>query len=357
MTLQLDTPGPEQFGDDLEELLAAEPFLTYATFAPIGQRPGAAAALHRRRWESDAREARILVARSPGGRAVAALRWHRRTFESDHFSMAMAGVEAPLAMGDDAERLAALVVLYRALFADLRARGFEHVAAHASTQDRAACWAAQEAGCFHVGTRITWMAPLDGKPLAASELPDGLRIELFVGPAIADLDRTCWRRLHEWSGRAFDRGPLIFDAAVSRERAATVYQVWTEKALTGEWADVLLLVFDRDEVVAFNSMRPLPDLGEAAGVGILGRGIGASLPEYRGLFTALQKECAFQKPLGASFLENEAQAATIGSIRVFGRLGHHCLHSTASLHCRLDVPPRRGHDAPPTHGDDPDPAR
>ena len=49
-----------------------------------------------------------------------------------------------------------------------------------------------------------------------------------------------------------------------------------------------------------------------------GRGIGATLPGYRGLFTALQKECAAVRPLGASYLENETQSSTIQSIQVGG---------------------------------------
>jgi hypothetical protein len=83
-------------------------------------------------------------------------------------------------------------------------------------------------------------------------------------------------------------------------------------------------------------MMLLKDLSEAAGVRIVGRGIGASLPGYRGLFTALQRECAVTRPLGASFLENETQSSTIQSINVFGKLGHRCLRSTASFHLRLD---------------------
>ena len=78
-----------------------------------------------------------------------------------------------------------------------------------------------------------------------------------------------------------------------------------------------------------------------AGVALVtggGRGIGASLPGYSGLFTALQKECAARRPLGAGFLENEAQTSTVPSIHVFGKLGHHCLRSTASFHMRLDPP-------------------
>jgi hypothetical protein len=82
-------------------------------------------------------------------------------------------------------------------------------------------------------------------------------------------------------------------------------------------------------------MLLLPDLSEAAGVGILGRGIGGTLPGYRGLFTALQKECAATRPLGAAFLENEAQASTVQSIHVFGKLGHHCFRSVDTFHMAL----------------------
>ena len=232
-------------------------------------------------------------------------------------------------------RLPALRALYRAAWDTLRERGIAHLAAASSTQDRAACWALQELGGFQVGTRITWMAPLTGRRHEPA-LPPHLRIELHERADIRRLAPASWRRLHEWTGTAFDRGPFVFDLNVPRERAAAVYQVWTEKALTGEWSDVLLVVRQDEEIVAFNAMLLLPDLSEAAGVGILGRGIGASLPGYGGLFTALQQRCAELRPLGAGFLENETQASTVPAINVFGRLGHRCVHSVATFHARLD---------------------
>ena len=86
----------------------------------------------------------------------------------------------------------------------------------------------------------------------------------------------------------------------------------------------------------------LRDLSEAAGVGVLGRGIGATLPGYRGLFTALQKACAAERPLGAGWLENETQASTVETINVFGKLGHHCLRAIANFHAPLEgTGPRR----------------
>jgi hypothetical protein len=42
------------------------------------------------------------------------------------------------------------------------------------------------------------------------------------------------------------------------------------------------------------------------------------------------------RPLAAHFLENETQASTVQTINVFGKLGHHCLRSTAAFHMRLD---------------------
>jgi hypothetical protein len=40
--------------------------------------------------------------------------------------------------------------------------------------------------------------------------------------------------------------------------------------------------------------------------------------------------------LGAGFLENETQTATLPTINVFGRLAHFCHRSTATFHLRLD---------------------
>jgi len=42
------------------------------------------------------------------------------------------------------------------------------------------------------------------------------------------------------------------------------------------------------------------------------------------------------RPLGAAWMENETQVATIGSINVYARLGFRYLRSTATFHLRLD---------------------
>lgn len=207
-----------------------------------------------------------------------------------------------------------------------------------STHDRVTAWVVQESGARYVGTKISWMQALTGER-QAHPLPAPLRIEVIEAAAIPAIDPASWRRLYEWTGEAFDRGPFVYDLQVPHARALGVYQVWTHKAMTGEWADVLLVVRDGEEIVAFHTMLVMDDLSEAAGVRIVGRGIGGTLPGYRGLFTALQRECAAVRPLGAAFLENETQTSTIQSINVFGKLGHHCLRSTASFHLRLDEHP------------------
>jgi hypothetical protein len=106
--------------------------------------------------------------------------------------------------------------------------------------------------------------------------------------------------------------------------------------MTGDWADAVLLVWDRSEIVAFISMLELPDVSREAGAVVCGRGLGATLPEYRGLFTAIQREMITARPLGASYMENETQVATIGSINVYAKLGFRYLRSTATFHFRLD---------------------
>ncbi len=332
-------------GGRLEEALATlvplEPYLAYANFPAICRREGGLLGLHMRRWRAAAGGLGVLVARGDDGRPLAALSLEHRDFESRHFGLSMAKTEPPAAIADEPLRLEALRALYGAAFATLREGGYQHLAVVTSTHDRVGCWALQELGGFHVGTKISWMQSLTGCP-NQSRPAAPLRIELHDKATIGAIDPASWSRLHEWSGQAFDRGPYVFDLHVPRERAVAVYQVWTRKALTGEWADILLVVRDGDEIVAFNSMMLLQDLTDAAGVGILGRGIGASLPGYRGLFTALQRECSAVRPLGAGYLENETQASTVQSINVFGNLGHHCLRSTASFHVRLD----KGADSP-----------
>lgn len=318
----------------LDLLLPNEPYLTYLNFEPM-VRSGGALKVHRRAWVDAGAVRNVLVARDAGGRPLAALQVGRRDFESKHFGLAMAKIEPPLAPAADAARVAPLSALYGAATDILRERRFQHCSAVTSTHDRVAWWVLQRGGSFYVGTKISWMQALTGRRIA-HDLPPGLRIELIEKAAIAAIEPASWKRLHEWTARAFDRGPYVFDVSVPHDRALGIYQVWTQKALTGEWADVLLVVRDGSEIVAFHTMMIMPDLTEAAGVRIVGRGIGGTLPGYRGLFTALQKECAATRPLGASYLENETQTSTIQSINVFGKLGHQCLRSAASFHRRLD---------------------
>jgi hypothetical protein len=105
--------------------------------------------------------------------------------------------------------------------------------------------------------------------------------------------------------------------------------------MTGDWADAVLVARDGDDVVAFISMLDMPDVSEAAGERVCGRGLGATLPEYRGLFTAIQREMIAERPLGAAFMENETQVSTLGSINVYAKLGFRYLRSTGTYHFRL----------------------
>ncbi len=331
-------------GAALEEalgaLLAVEPYLAYANFPPIAPRT---VELHRRWWLAAADAEGALVARDQASIPLATVRLERRAFESAHFGIPIARIDAPAAVPAEDVRLPALRALYGLAWEVLREAGHRHVCALSSTQDRIACRVVQELGAFHVGTKISWMQPLDGRR-DEQGLPAPLRIEVVERARIPTLARASWRRLHEWTGAGFDRGPFVFDLDVPGERAAALYQVWTEKAFSGEWADVLVVVRDGEEIVAFHAVLVLRDLSEAAGVPVLGRGIGATLPGYRGLFTALQKACAAERPLGAGWLENETQASTVQTINVFGKLGHHCLRSIANFHAPLgpDRAPRRG---------------
>ena len=315
----------------VEALVSIEPYLAYANFAPIAGRPGGLRGLHVRHWLAAADGLGVLVARDADGQPLAMVRLEHREFESDHFGMPIARIDTPLAVAADDTRAAALRALYPAAIELLRGLGYAHLTTGAATQDRVTCWVLQELTAVHVGTKISWMQALTGQR-QAHDLPAPLRIELYDKPDIPRLPERSWQRLLAWTAQGFDRGPFVFDLNVPPARAAALYEVWTEKAMRGEWADVLLVVRDGEEVVAFHSMMRLPELSEAAGTLIVGRGIGATLPGYRGLFTALQKECAAVRPLGASYLENETQAATIQSIQVFGKLGHQCLRSVASFH-------------------------
>ncbi|NNL65243.1 MAG: GNAT family N-acetyltransferase, partial [Myxococcales bacterium] len=227
---------------------------------------------------------------------------------------------------------------YRSAADHLREAGYQHAAARASTRDREAGWAAQEAGGRWVDTQVSWMCPLSGVPHDEA-LPGRLRIESHDRASVADVPESAWRRLSDWGGESFDRGPLVFDLTLPVARARAIYREWTERVMRGDWADAVVIARDGDEVVAFISMLELPDVSDVAGVKVCGRGLGATLPEYRGLFTAIQREMIARQPLGAAWMENETQAATIGSINVYAKLGFRYLRSTGTFHLRLDGAP------------------
>lgn len=335
MPFEIEVVAGDALADAVTSMLPREPFLAYGNFPPISDRDGALFDLHRNHWCVSGDDIEVLAARDQAGQIAALLRMTPRPFESQHFGMPMAAIEAPLAVASDDDRLPALAALYEQAAIRAKARGYAHLATAVSTSDRAGAWAVQSNGAFHVGTRISWLQPLTGAA-CDSRLEPGLRVEEFTRDRLRHLPRASWQRLREWTAQAFDRGPYVLDLSVPLDLARRVYQVWTEKALSGEWADWVLVIWDGDEVVAFHTMLLLPELSRAANVPIVGRGIGGTMPGYRGLFTAMQLECSRRQPLGASYLENEAQASTIASIQVFGKLGHRCIRSSASFHQRLD---------------------
>ncbi len=338
MSVRVEVEQDERLEEALEVLLPVEPHLAYANFLPVARRPGAAVALHRARWRGGD-DLGVLVARDDGDRPLAALRLEPRPFESAHFELAMARIEPPLGVADDATRDAGLAALYPAALEQLAQRGIEHVAARASTRDRAAPWRIQAQGGVHVDTQVSWMAALTGQPCDES-VPPPLRMEMLDSVGIARLDPAAWKRLAQWSGRAFDRGPLVFDRSLPHDRALAVYEAWTERVMRGDWADAVLVAWDGPEIVAFISMQVMDDVSAAAGQKVCGRGLGATLPEYRGLFTAIQREMVAERPLGARYMENETQIATLGSINVYAKLGFRYLRSTATFHLRPGSPLR-----------------
>lgn len=327
----------ERLDAALDVLLDAEQNLPYANFLPVARRPGAAVALHRSRWHAPGAPA-VLVARDDE-RPLAALRLDDRPFESEHLGLTMAKIEAPIGVPEEAGRQPALGALYSDALGLLEERGYDHVAVRASTRDRIAAWCIQQRGGIHVDTQVSWMAALTRQPSDEALAPP-LRLEILEGADLEALDPAAWKRLAQWGGRAFDRGPLVFDLSLPREKSQGVYAVWTERVMCGDWADAVLVAWDGPEIVAFISMLKLDDVSEAAGSLVCGRGLGATLPEYRGLFTAIQREMIAARPLGAAFMENETQVATIGSINVYARLGFRYLRSTSTFHLRPGSAPR-----------------
>jgi hypothetical protein len=328
-----------ELADALAVLLPLENDLAYGNFAPIASREGATLALHAARWQRSDDEIATFVARDGDGQPLVAARLDARPFESQHFELPMAAIDAPVGVADGERRQRALAALLKAAFACARERGIAHVAVRASARDIATSRAAQQLGAAHVGTQVSWMLSLDGHPHEG--LPPGFTLETKQAGELTRSDPPTWKRIAEWGARAFDRSPYAFDASLPYARSLAVYQVWTEKVMRGEWCDQLVLVRHQEEVVAFISHQLLRDVSEAAGVRVIGRCLAATLPEYRGLATACVREISATRPLGASYLEGETPVTTLGTVNLFARTGFRYLRATATFHRRLD----RRHDA------------
>jgi hypothetical protein len=217
MPLEVAREQGPRLNEALSILVAAEPYLAYANFDPIVRREGAVFGIHMRRWSMLADDLGAFVARDRQDRPLAAIGLEHRDFESRHFDSMVARVESPLAVAEENQRLEALRALYGHAAKVLADGGYQHLTASASAHDRVGCWALQETGAFHVGTRISWMQTLHGRP-QQHNLPSHLRIEVHDRSTFQRFDPASWSRLREWSGQGFDRGPFVFDLnSVDRE--------------------------------------------------------------------------------------------------------------------------------------------
>lgn len=338
MTTPLRVEAAIETGGDLADavatLLPLEQDLAYANFAPLTAREGAVLALHAGRWQRDDDVIASFVARDARGRPLLAARLARRPFESQHFGLSMATIDAPVGVADVEVRERALDALLAAAFAHAQEQGVEHVAVRASARDIAASRAAQRCGAWHVGTQVSWMLTLDGHP--HDGLPPGFAMELLEPAQLATSDSAIWKEIAEWGARGFDRSPFAFDHSLSRERAFAVYQTWTEKVMRGEWCDGVVRVRHGGEVVAFISFQLLRDVSEAAGAPVIGRCLAATLPAFRGLATACVREISATRPLGAAYLEGETPITTFGTVSLFARTGFRYLRATAHFHRRFE---------------------
>jgi hypothetical protein len=316
------------------ELAAAEPDLPYANFPPCAGRDAALRELHRLRYAAPGALA-VLVARDAGGRPLGCLRLDHRAFESEHFGLRMASLDRPLAAARPETRTAALDALYDEAFARLRALGYAHAALRASAEDAAASWSAQRAGARHVGTQVHWTRALDGAP--APPAPAGIELEACDRAALRRLEPAAWKRLAEWSGGAFHRGPFAFDCTLPLDRALSLYPVWMEKVFTGEWADGAMLARQDGEVVAVIPMRAVEDVSALAGVRVFGRSLAATLPDHQGLCTALMRAMIATRPFGADWMEGDTPVTTWGTINMFAKVGFRYLRATSIFHRRLDA--------------------
>lgn len=332
--VQVEAERGEALERSLASLLCADGDLAYANFAPIAGREGASAALHAGRWRNAATALGAFVARDAAGRPLAALRLDRRPFESEHFALPMAVIDAPVGTQRTELREPAVDALLGAAFACARAHGIAHVAVRASSNDIATSRAAQRHAAVHVGTQVSWMLALDGHP--HEPLPPGFDLETHAPESLADSESATWKRIAEWGARSFDRSPYAFDATLPAARSLAVYQAWTEKVMRGEWCDRVVLVRHAGEVVAFISYQLLRDVTDAAGIAVIGRCLAATLPEYRGMATACVREIAATRPLGASYLEGETPVTTFGTINLFAKTGFRYLRATAHFHRRFE---------------------
>jgi hypothetical protein len=323
-----------ELADAMVRLAREEPDLPYSNFAPLGGREAALRELQLRAY-ADA-SLGVLVARGAAGQPLGCLRLEHRAFESEHFGIPMASLSRPLAVAHPDVRAAALAALFARAFAELRAQGYAHAALRVSAEDTLAAWVVQEAGAFHVGTHVHWICALDGTP--APPAPPGICIEAQDREGLRRIEPPQWKRLAEWSGGAFRRGPFSHDRTLPPERAISLYQVWMEKVFAGEWADGAMLARRDAEVLAVIPMRLLDDVSAACGERVFGRSLAATLPERTGLCTALMRQMIATRPLGAHWMEGDTPVTTWGTINMFAKVGFRYLRATSTFHRRLDRP-------------------
>jgi hypothetical protein len=246
----------------------------------------------------------------------------------------MAAVERPLAVAEPGVRATALGALYAGAFARLRADRYAHVALRASADDAVTSWVVQQRGALHVGTQVHWTCALDGTPAPAA--PPGIALEARDREGLRRIEPAAWKRLVEWSGGAFHRGPFVFDPTLPQDRALSLYSIWMEKVFAGEWADGAMLALSGPEVVAVIPMRHLEDVSAVSGARVYGRSLAATLPEHQGLCTALMREMIARRPFGADWMEGDTPVTTWGTINMFAKVGFRYLRATSIFHRRLD---------------------
>jgi GNAT superfamily N-acetyltransferase len=222
--------------------------------------------------------------------------------------------------------------LLAALVEQARDMGLDFLSIRLPSRDMLSALACQDAGFRLMDTSVDWQVELDG---IGAELPHpaGYAIRK-AGPGdqdrLAALAADAFCNLDAYADR-FAMDPRL------RKGCGELYRRWTQNSLSGQAADVVLVLESKTEPVGFITLTKPAASGPEAGMGWVV--LNAISPECRGMglyHLLLQKGMAWLLNRRATHMRVRTKISQLAVIRGFSRLGGRQVYSANTFHMWLD---------------------